>query len=453
LQQTDGSAKKEKRCPWISFAFLTKRTTRIGVTILLILSINTGSSSIKYTLIEIETEQVLIRGIVENIGAADASMKHCLKGKEEVFHAQYSNHEQSIQAIINTLLDTRHGALKDLSEIFAVGHRIAHGGEDMFQPTVIDESTLAKMRENIRLAPLHMPHMVRGIEIFRKLMPLTPMVAVFDTAFHQTMPPEAYLYAIPYEYYLKYGIRRYGFHGTSHRYVSERVARFLDQPFDQLKIIICHLGNGSSIAAVKNGNSVDTSMGFTPLSGVPMGTRCGDIDVAIVGRIMEYEGLSFPQVEKILTNQSGLLGLSGISNDCREIEIQAINGNARANMAIDVLCYQVKKYIGAYVAAMNGLDCLVFTGGIGENGAMIRERICAGMDYLGIQLNSDKNNVRLEREKDAKLISNEDARVRICIVRTNEELMIGKQTYEAIRNDVMKDDRTMEPDSSDCASF
>lgn len=385
----------------------------------------------KYTLIKIETEETIARGIVENIGAANARMKHCCGNAEEVFHEDYSNHDQSIQAIIQILLDTRFGVIHDLNEIVAVGHRIAHGGEDLFQPTLINEMTLEKMRKNIRLAPLHMPHMIRGIEIFQKRMPNTPMVAVFDTAFHQTMPPEAYLYAIPYEYYLKYGIRRYGFHGTSHRYVAEQAARFLGKPPRDLKTITCHLGNGSSIAAVKNGVSVDTSMGFTPLSGIPMGTRCGDIDAAIVGRLMEYEQKSFAQVEDILTNRSGLLGLSGISNDCREIEVQALDGNARANLAIDVLCYQVKKYIGAYAAAMNGLDCLVFTGGIGENGAMIRERICTNMEYLGINLNSNRNNIRLERDQAVKMISTEGMGVCICVIRTNEELMIGKQTYEA----------------------
>jgi len=389
---------------------------------------------VKYTLIHMETEQTLARGIVENIGVADARMKHCLGEREEVFRGEYRNHDQSVQAIIQTLLDPEHGAVLDLREIVAVGHRIAHGGEDMFQPTLIDEATLEKIRKNIRLAPLHMPHMIRGIEIFQKCMPDTPMVAVFDTAFHQTMPPEAYLYAIPYEYYQQYGIRRYGFHGTSHKYVSERAAKFLGVSAEQLKTITCHLGNGSSIAAVKNGVSIDTSMGFTPLSGVPMGTRCGDIDASIVGRLMEYENLSYPQAEKILTNESGLLGLSGVSNDCREIEVQAKNGNHRANLAIDVLCYQVKKYIGAYVAAMNGLDCLVFTGGIGENGANIREKICSNMECLGIQLDKRLNDTHLEREEDAKLISSDDASVRICVVRTNEELMIGKQTYETIRN-------------------
>jgi len=387
---------------------------------------------VKYTLIEIETEQIHIRGIVENIGAAGAKMKHCINGNEVVFHEQFSNHEQSIQSIIRILLDPQYGMLNDLSEIFAVGHRIAHGGEDMFLPTLIDESALNKMRQNIRLAPLHMPHMVKGIEVFQRLMPDTPMVAVFDTAFHQTMQPEAYLYAIPYEYYLKYGIRRYGFHGTSHKYVAARAAKLLQQPLDRLKTITCHLGNGSSIAAVKYGRSIDTSMGFTPLSGIPMGTRCGDIDAVIVGCLMEYENLSYPQVEKILTNESGLLGLSGVSNDCREIEVQAKNGNHRANLAINVLCYQVKKYIGAYVAAMNGLDCLVFTGGIGENGAIIREKICSDMEYLGIQLDRSLNDSRLEREEDAKMISIADASVRVCVVRTNEEVMIGKQTYEAI---------------------
>jgi acetate kinase len=399
---------------------------------LLILSINTGSSSIKYNLIQIETEETIARGIVENIGAANARMKHCRGETEAVFQDEYANHDQSIQAIIRTLLDARYGVITDLSAIAAVGHRIAHGGEDLFKPTRIDDKTLDKMRKNIRLAPLHMPHMIRGIEIFQKLLPDTPMVAVFDTAFHQTMPQEAYLYAIPYEYYQKYGIRRYGFHGTSHLFVSKRAAEFLGKPLEQLKIITCHLGNGSSLAAVKNGISIDTSMGFTPLSGIPMGTRCGDIDAAIVGRLMEYEQLSFAQVEAILTNRSGLLGLSGISNDCREIETQAINGDTRANLALDVLCYQVKKYIGAYTAAMNGVDCLVFTGGIGENGAIIRERVCAELDYLGIRLDRVRNNVRLERGQDAKIISVAGERVQICVIRTNEELMIGRQTYDAV---------------------
>lgn len=409
----------------------------MGVTTLLVLSINTGSSSVKYTLIEIETEQIHVRGIVENIGAADAKMKHCIDGKEAVFHGRFLNHEQAIQSIIDILLDQTQGILNDLSEIYAVGHRIAHGGEDMFQPTIIDEAALAKMRQNIRLAPLHMPHMVKGIEIFQKLMPDTPMVAVFDTAFHQTMPQKAYLYAIPYRYYLEHGIRRYGFHGTSHKYIAARAAAFLKQPLEQLKTITCHLGNGSSIAAVKYGASIDTSMGFTPLSGIPMGTRCGDIDAAIIGRLMEIEDLSYPQVEKILTNESGLLGLSGVSNDCREIEAQAKDGNKRASLAIDVLCYQVKKYVGAYVAAMNGLDCLVFTGGIGENGAMIREQICSDMESLGIQLDRHANDIRLGREEDAKLISTPGARVRVCVIRTNEELMIGRETFEAIRTRAM----------------
>ena len=406
---------------------------RIGVIIMLILSINTGSSSVKYTVIKIETEQVLIRGIVENIGACDARMKHCVNGEEEVFHERYSNHEESVQSIIRILLDQQYGALNDLAELFAVGHRIAHGGEDLFLPTVIDETALNKMRQNIRLAPLHMPHMIRGIEIFQKLMPETPMVAVFDTAFHQTMPPEAYLYAIPYEYYLKYGIRRYGFHGTSHKYVAARAAKLLQQPLERLRTITCHLGNGSSIAAVKYGCSIDTSMGFTPLSGVPMGTRCGDIDAAIVGSLMEHENLTYQQVEKILTNESGLFGLSGISNDCREVETQAENGSMRAILAIEVLCYQIKKYIGAYAAAMNGLDCLVFTGGIGENGPGIRGKVCSDMEFLGIRLDRRLNDVRLEREEDAKLISIDDSPVRVCVVRTNEELMIGRETFEAIR--------------------
>lgn len=400
---------------------------------MLILSINTGSSSIKYTLFDMITEEKLLCGIVENIGSSNARLKHFARGEEAIFIESFPTHERAIEKIISLLINQNYGGLRDLSEISGIGHRIAHGGETMFRPTVIDATSLEKIRENIRLAPLHMPHMVQGIEMFQKLMPTTPMVAVFDTAFHQTMPEKAYLYAIPYEYYLKYGIRRYGFHGTSHKYVASRAAGFLNLPWEQLRIITCHLGNGASIAAVKNGRSIDTSMGYTPVSGVPMGTRCGDIDSAIVGFLMEHEGLGYSQTEKILTEKSGFLGLSGITNDCRELEKQIFSGNIRANLAIDVFCYQVKKYIGAYTAAMNGLDCLAFTGGIGENAAYIRTRICAEMDYLGIQLDEQKNAVRLEPNENAAQISVIDAPVSVCVIRTNEELMIGRETYETIK--------------------
>lgn len=258
---------------------------------MLVLSINTGSSSIKYTLIDVVKEHTLLRGIVENIGFASSTLKQCAADKEIVLKESYSNHEQAIRKIIGMLADPDYGAVRDLSEIAAVGHRVAHGGETLFAPVLIDDCSFARMRENSKLAPLHMPHMLLGIEMFQKLLPGKPMVAVFDTAFHQTMPQEAYLYAIPYEYYIKYGIRRYGFHGTSHKYVSARTARFLERPLDTLKLVTCHLGNGSSIAAVKYGRAIDTSMGFTPLSGVPMGTRCGDIDPAIIGFLMECEAL------------------------------------------------------------------------------------------------------------------------------------------------------------------
>lgn len=400
---------------------------------MLILSINSGSSSIKYTLIDIVKEQTLLRGIVENIGSDDSSLKQCFGEKEIVRKEIFQNHEQAIQRIIIMLTDPHYGAVRDLSEIAAVGHRVAHGGETLYAPLVIDEEAFSRMRENTKLAPLHMPHMLLGIEMFQKLLPGKPMVAVFDTAFHQSMPREAYLYAIPYEYYIKHGIRRYGFHGTSHKYVSARAAQFLGKPLETLKLITCHLGNGSSVAAVKYSRSIDTSMGFTPLSGVPMGTRCGDIDPAIVGVLMENEALTYAQVEKILTGRSGFLGLTGKTNDCREIERLIKDGDERAEIAADVFCYQVKKFIGAYAAAMNGVDCVVFTGGIGENAVLIREKICNKMDYLGLRLDPQKNLKPLQNGADAMRISRDDAAVQVCVVKTNEELMIGRETFEAIR--------------------
>lgn len=399
---------------------------------MLILSINTGSSSIKYSVIDVSREEIILRGIVENIGADNSVLKqnNCLE--EVTINEQFKNHEQAILKIIEMLTNPKYGAVRDLESISAVGHRVAHGGEKLFQPLVIDADSLELIKENIRLAPLHMPHMVCGIEMFRKLMPGKPMVAVFDTAFHQSIPEKAYLYAIPYEYYLKYGIRRYGFHGTSHKFVSRQAAKFLGMPLDSLKIITCHLGNGSSIAAVDKGRSVDTSMGFTPISGVPMGTRCGDIDAAIVGFLMENEGLTYKEVERIFNGKSGLAGLSGSTNDCRELERLIKNGDRRANTALDVFCYQVKKYIGAYTAVMDGVDCIVFTGGIGENSAFIRNRICNGMNYIGVQIDRERNDNGCKRDKISTLISGEQAKVKVCIVNTNEELMIGQETYEAI---------------------
>lgn len=396
-----------------------------------ILSINAGSSSVKYSLIDIIEEKVILRGIVENIGSDASVLKQTNNRQQIVVKEQYTNHEQSIQKIISMLTHAEYGAVSNLESVFAVGHRIAHGGEKLFKPTVIDESVLEQIRENIPLAPLHMPHMVGGIEAFIKLMPGKPMVAVFDTAFHQTMPQKAYLYAIPYDYYLKYGIRRYGFHGTSHKYVSIQAAKLFGKPYESMKMITCHLGNGSSISAIRNGKCVDTSMGFTPLSGVPMGTRCGDIDPAIIGFIMKKEGKTYQEVESVLNNESGFLGISGVTNDCRELEILRQDGNKRASTALELFCYNVKKYIGSYAAVMNSLDCIIFTGGIGENSAYIRECICSELDIIGVRID-DLANSSLNTT-DASIISSDDSKTAVCIIKTNEELMIGYETYDAIQ--------------------
>lgn len=394
---------------------------------MLILVINTGSSSIKYSLIDMDGEKFLTRGNVECIGLDNSVLKYDTEDGERVeVKRRIENHESAVKLIIEILTGR---IIDDIGKISAVGHRIGHGAEKLFESVEIDERVMGIIRENIPLVPLHMPHMAKGVEVFRKLLPGIPMVAVFDTAFHQTIPKKAYLYAIPYEYYLKYGIRRYGFHGPSHKYVSEKAARMLGVPGDSIKTVTCHLGSGSSIAAVDGGRSVDTSMGFTPLAGVPMGTRCGDIDVAIAGRLMEKEKLSYPEVESILNRKSGFLGLSGLSSDFRKIEQHAGAGDEKAAMTIDVFCYSVKKYIGAYAAAMGGLDCIVFTGGIGENSKKVRSEVCSGLDFLGVRLDAEKNK---NGGRGDAVLSADDSRVKICLVNTNEELMIARETKEVL---------------------
>ena len=334
-----------------------------------------------------------------------------------------------MRLIIKMLTHADYGIIKDMRSISAVGHRIGHGGEKLFKPVIIDEPVMEIIKSNIGLAPIHMPHMVRGVEVFKKLLPDIPMVAVFDTAFHQTMPKEAYIYPIPYGYYEKFGIRRYGFHGASHKYVSMKAAQVLNRPYHSLKTITCHLGSGSSIAAVKNGKSIDTSMGFTPLAGLPMGTRCGDIDPSIVGYLMENEGISQEEVNDILNKESGLLGISGMTSDCRELTEQSQMGNERAKLAIDVFCYSVRKYIGAYAAAMGGMDCLVFTGGIGENSAVVRQQCCRGLAFLGIALSLEKNK---SRDNDT-VISADSSGVKVLLIKTEEELMIAREAMETIQ--------------------
>jgi len=326
------------------------------------------------------------------------------------------------------LVDETNGVIKDMSEISAVGHRVVHAGEKYSGSVLITEDVINALEECIDLAPLHNPPNIMGIKACQQLMPNTPMVGVFDTAYHQTMPPVSYLYSLPYEYYEKYKVRRYGFHGTSHRYVSQRAADLLGKKIEDIRLISCHLGNGSSIAAVNKGKSVDTTMGFTPLEGLTMGTRSGDIDPAIIKYIMEKEDMDISSTDNMLQKKSGVLGISGVSSDFRDIEQSANKGDKRARLALDIFALKVKKYIGAYIAEMNGVDAVIFTAGIGENGITMRESICKDMDFLGIKIDNDKNNIR---GKDS-IISTDDSRIKVLVVPTNEELMIAKDTAEIV---------------------
>ncbi|MBU5437742.1 acetate kinase [Tissierella sp. MSJ-40] len=394
-----------------------------------ILVINCGSSSLKYQLIDMNEERVLAKGLVERIGIEGSKIKHKTTGKDEVVVQEpMSNHKKALELVLNALIDENHGAIKSMDEIGAVGHRVVHGGEKFAHSVVLDEEVMDALNECIELAPLHNPPNIMGIEACRELMPSTPMVGVFDTAFHQTIPSKNYIYALPYEYYEKYGVRRYGFHGTSHKYVSLMTAEMLDKNTDDLKIVTCHLGNGSSICAVDGGESVDTSMGFTPLEGLAMGTRTGDMDPAIVPFIMEKENLSIEEMNNVLNKKSGVLGISGISSDFRDIEDACKEGNERAQLSLDVFTNRVKKYIGAYTALMGGIDALVFTAGIGENSIEIRETVCEGLEYLGVELDKEKNKVR---GKEA-IVNKDGGKVKILVIPTNEELMIARDTLELV---------------------
>lgn len=396
-----------------------------------ILVINSGSSSLKYQLFDMENEQVLAKGLCERIGIPHSFIKHTYdNGKEYRVELELKDHSDAIREVINVLTDKEHGVIKSMDEISAVGHRVVHGGEKFYKSALIDEKVLNAIEECIQLAPLHNgPNMI-GIQACKKLMPNVPMVAVFDTAFHQTMPKEAFLYALPYELYEKKGIRRYGFHGTSHKYVSERAAALLNKPIEELKIVSCHLGNGSSICAIKNGKSVDTSMGYTPLAGVPMGTRCGCIDPAIVISLMEREKYDASMLNELLNKKSGVLGISGISSDFRDLDEAAEKGNERAALALEIFEYQVRKYIGAYAAAMGGIDVLIFTAGIGENNGVMRKNIVSGLEFLGIEIDDEKNSQR-GGERD---ISKDGARVRTLVIPTNEELAIARETLKLTNN-------------------
>lgn len=393
-----------------------------------VLVINCGSSSLKYQLINSDTEAVLAKGLCERIGI-DGRLVYQLAGHDkEITEAPMPTHKEGIQMVLDALVNPKTGAVKSLSEIDAVGHRVVHGGEKFAQSVVLNEEVLAKVKECNELAPLHNPANLIGIRVCQELMPGVPMVGVFDTAFHQTMPQKAYLYGLPYEYYEKYKVRRYGFHGTSHSFVSKRLAEFLNLDYNNSRLIVAHLGNGASISAVLDGKCVDTSMGLTPLEGLVMGTRSGDIDPAIMEFIAKKENLDIDGIMDVLNKKSGVEGLSGVSSDFRDLEAAYHEGNPRAIAACEVFAYRVAKYIGAYVAAMNGVDAIAFTAGIGENTSFIREKILAYFGYLGITMDKEANMVRGED----KIISTPDSKVTVCIIPTNEELAIARETVALV---------------------
>ena len=396
-----------------------------------VLVINAGSSSLKYQLLDTESGEVMAKGLCERIGI-DGVLTHTGNKSDEKFKFDIAmpTHKEAIQSVINILLDPEKGVISSMSEIDAVGHRVVHGGEFFSDSVIITEKVLKAIEDCVPLAPLHNPPNLTGIEACREVMgPDVPMVAVFDTAFHQTMPQSHYMYAVPYEYYEKYKIRRYGFHGTSHKYVSQQAAEMLGRPLEELRLITCHLGNGSSICAINGGKSFDTSMGFTPLDGLPMGTRAGNIDPAIIEFLAEHEHIDAHEVINILNKKSGMLGISGESSDFRDITAAAEAGDKRATLAKDMLVYDIKKDIGAYAAAMNGLDAVIFTGGIGENAPNCREEVCENMEYLGIKIDKAANDFKGELKK----ISTPDSKVEVWVIPTNEELLIARDTLAMIQ--------------------
>lgn len=391
---------------------------------MVVLVINCGSSSIKYQLIETETKKCLISGLVERIGAVTSIIKHEIPGKKAIkLTISLDNHTAALTEIINFLKNNEHGVISSLDEIKAVGHRVVHGGETFKDSVLIDANVIHAIEDAVDLAPLHNPPNLKGIEAAQKAMPNIPHIAVFDTAFHHTLPPEAYLYAIPNRLYRRYKIRRYGFHGTSHYYVSRRYFALNGTGRENSKIISCHLGNGSSLCAIKDGYSVDTSMGFTPLSGLAMGTRTGDIDVSILFYLVDKEELSLKSLHELLNRHSGLLGLSGYAADMRDLIAEMQNGDYRCKQAIDVYCYRVKQYIGNYMAVMNGCDAIIFTAGVGENSALIREYILANLDNMGIVLDKELNDNAMG--KGEVLISAPESKVKVYVIPTNEELVIA----------------------------
>jgi acetate kinase len=397
-----------------------------------ILVINTGSSSIKYQLFDMSTKTVLASGMAEKIGEAKGLLHHevildgkCIKKAEN--HC-FKDHKDAFESIVNLLLDKTASVINDKSEIEAVGHRVVHGGEAFHGTTIIDDDVISAIRDNIPLAPLHNPSNLLGIEVARSVFPKAPQVAVFDTAFHQTIPKKGYIYAIPYELYEKERIRRYGFHGTSHAFVAEEAAKYLERPLSGLNLITIHLGNGASITAIKNGCSIDTTMGMTPLAGLVMGTRSGDVDPALPFFLADHLGMSFKEIDKLLNNESGLKGLCG-TNDMREVVSKVEDGDEQARLAVAVYCYRIKKYIGSYFAALERLDAIIFTAGIGENSSYIREVSCSGLEKLGIELDHEKNN---KPGNGVREVSKTASEVKVLVIPTNEELRIAQETERAI---------------------
>ena len=395
-----------------------------------VLVINCGSSSLKYQVINSDTEQVLAKGLCERIGIDGRLVYTPAGGEKEISNLDMPTHKQAIQYVIDALTNEKTGVIKSLDEIGAVGHRLVHGGEKFACSTLITEDVIKAVEECSDLAPLHNPANLIGVRACQELMPNTPMAGVFDTAVHQTMPLEAYMYGIPYEYYEKYKIRKYGFHGTSHSFVSKRTAELLGKPIEDLKIIVCHLGNGSSVCAVNGGKSVDTSMGLSPLEGLIMGTRSGDIDPSVMEFICKKENMDINGIMDVLNKKSGVQGLSGVSSDFRDLQAGAADGNKRCEMAVDVFCYRVLKYIGAYVAAMNGVDAIAFTAGLGENDEIVRRKIVSRLGYLGITLDEEANENGRGKEI---TISTPDSKVPVWIVPTNEELAIARETVALLK--------------------
>ncbi|MDD4776859.1 MAG: acetate kinase [Fermentimonas sp.] len=395
-----------------------------------ILVLNCGSSSIKYKLFEMESKEVIAQGGIEKIGMKGSFLKLTLPdGQKVMLEGEILEHRAGIEYILGVLLSDKYGCIKSIEEIKAVGHRVVHGGERFNSSVLITDEVIEMLNECIELAPLHNPPNLKGIYAIQELLPETPQVGVFDTAFHQTMPDYAYMYGLPYSLYEKYGIRRYGFHGTSHRYVSRRACEFLGVPYEEQRIITAHIGNGGSVTAIKNGESIDTSMGMTPVEGLIMGTRSGDVDPGVISYIMEKENMGTKGISTLLNKFSGMLGISGVSSDMREIEEAIEGGNKRAIMAMKTYCYRIKKYVGSYAAALGGVDILVFTGGVGENQASARKAVCENMEYMGIELDEELNDSVRAKEV---VISKPSSKVKVLIIPTDEELTIAKDTVEIL---------------------